>query len=292
MGLATKFNLILLPILALGFAALSYTTHSTLQDNARGDVLARAGLMMDGAAAVRSYTVEEIRPLLQLQMKRGFLPQTVPAYAATQAFLKLQEHNPDYSYKEATLNPTNPRDRAVDWEADVISLFHNHPELPEFTGERDTPSGRSQFLARPIRITNEKCLVCHSVPEAAPETMIERYGTANGFGWKMNEVVGAQIVSVPMGVSIHQAEATFRSFMMTISVVFAAIVLLLNLFLYLLVIRPIRRMSKAAEQVSMGDLGAPDFHASGRDELSVLAASFDRMRRSVENAMQMIDEKS
>lgn len=210
MRLLTKFNLILIFVLGLGFAALSWFTHTTLQANARKDVLARAGLMMDSAGAIRGYTVDEIRPLLKLQMKRAFLPQTVPAYAATQAFEQLQKGNPDYMYKEATLNPTNPRDRAVDWEADVIALFRNHADMDQFTGERDTPSGRSQFLARPIRITNEGCLTCHSVPEAAPQTMIEKYGSANGFGWQHNEVVGHRSFQCPRGVDPGGGEGTCR----------------------------------------------------------------------------------
>lgn len=292
MKLLTKFNLILFIVMGVGFAALSTLTQKALQDNARRDVLRHAGLMMDSAGAIRSYTVEEIRPLLQLQMKRAFLPQTVPAYAATQAFLKLQKTNPDYVYKEATLNPTNPRDRAVDWEADIITLFRNHADLTDFAGERDTPNGRSQFLARPIRITNTDCLACHSVPEAAPETMIAKYGTANGFGWQHNEVVGAQVVSVPLEVAIHQAESTHASFMIMLSGVFSAIVLFLNLFLYFFVIRPVRKMSRTAEAISMGDLSAPEFPAKGRDELSALGASFNRMRRSIENAIQLIDEKA
>ena len=290
MRLLTKFNLILIFVLGLGFAALSWFTHTTLQANARKDVLARAGLMMDSAGAIRGYTVDEIRPLFKLQMKRAFLPQTVPAYAATQAFEQLQKGNPDYMYKEATLNPTNPRDRAVDWEADVIALFRNHADMDQFTGERDTPSGRSQFLARPIRITNEGCLTCHSVPEAAPQTMIEKYGSANGFGWQHNEVVGAQIVSVPLEVSIQEAEKAHAAFMIALIAVFASIVVLLNLFLYFLVVRPIRRMSDAAEAISMGDLSGPEFRESGSDELSVLGGSFNRMRRSIQNAMQLISE--
>lgn len=292
MKLLTKFNLILFVVMGVGFAALSTITQTALQDNARRDVLRHAGLMMDSAGAIRSYTVDEIRPLLTLQMKRAFLPQSVPAYAATEAFLKLQKNNPEYVYKEATLNPTNPRDRAVDWEADVITLFRNQADLTEFTGERDTPNGRSQFLARPIRITNSDCLTCHSVPEAAPETMIAKYGVANGFGWQHNEIVGAQIVSVPLEVAIHQAESTYASFMVTLSGVFSAIVLLLNLFLYFFVLRPVRRMSHTAEAISMGDLSAPEFTERGSDELSALGASFNRMRRSIENAIHLIDEKA
>jgi protein-histidine pros-kinase len=292
MGLATKFNLILIPVLALGFYVLSTLTHTTLQENAKVDIVTRAGLMMDSAGAVRAYTVEEIKPLLVTQLRHKFLPQSVPAYAATQAFMRLHKHNPDYSYKEATLNPTNPVNRAVDWESDVIQMFRNNDKLDEFAGARDTPEGRSQFLARPIRITNPDCLTCHSLPQNAPSTMLKQYGRANGFGWKMNEVVGAQIVSVPMEVAIHQADSAYRSFMTVLSIVFVAIIVLANLFLHFLVVRPIRRMSKTAEQLSTGDMSAPEFTERGHDEVSVLAASFNRMRRSLDNAMKLIEEQA
>ena len=36
--------------------------------------------------------------------------------------------------------------------------------------------------------------------------MLDLYGIANGFGWKMNEIIGAQIVSVPMTVPIAARE--------------------------------------------------------------------------------------
>ena len=68
---------------------------------------------------------------------------------------------------EATLNPTNLRDRATDWEGDMMQQFRNDPQTREIIGERDTPMGRSLYLARPIT-AEAKCLVCHSVPAAAP----------------------------------------------------------------------------------------------------------------------------
>lgn len=288
MGLTAKFNLILITVLGLGFGAIGSVTHRTLYDNAYHEVLEQAGLMMESAMAVRGYTVDEIRPLLAMQIKRSFLPQTVPAYAATQSFMKLHEKNPEYTYKEATLNPTNPRDRAVDWEADIISMFHNQPDLKEFVGERETPKGRSLYLTRPIRITNEACLTCHSTPDAAPATMIERYGSANGFGWQLDEVVGAQIVSIPMGVPVSKADRTFRLFMTVLAVTFTGILLLVNVLLRITVISPIQAMSRTADAVSRGKADAPEIRVKGKDELAVLASSFNRMRRSLDKAMSML----
>lgn len=119
MSLTTKFNLVLIAVFSLGLTVSGFISYSILQDNARNEVVARAGLMMESALAVRGYTVDEIRPLLAEQMKKEFLPQTVPAYAATRSFNKMREKHPDYAYKEATLNPTNPQDRPVAWEEEI-----------------------------------------------------------------------------------------------------------------------------------------------------------------------------
>lgn len=289
MGITVKFNLILVTVLGAGFAVIGLTTHRTLYDNAYHEVLGQAGLMMDSAMAVRGYTFDEIRPLLTGGLDESFLPQIVPAYAATQSFMRLHEHNPEYIYKEAALNPTNPRNRAVDWETDIISMFQNQPQLGEFTGERETPSGRSLYLSRPIRVGDQACLTCHSTPEVAPVSMLQRYGNANGFGWDMHKVVGAQIVSVPMDVPIAKAQATFNFIMAVLAAVFVAVVLLVNLLLRLTVIGPIQKMSQTANAVSQGKSDAPEFATRGRDEIAVLAASFNRMRRSLDRAMAMLD---
>src|SRR5882757_6617198 len=150
MNLLVRINLVLGATLALAALALSYGCWSLLQVNAKREVLREAALMMDSALATRTYTTAEILPLLESRVKTEFLPQSVPFYAATQNFLKLREQHPEYSYKEATLNPTNLRDRATDWETDLIQQFRNDPMTREAVGERDTPMGRSLYRARPI----------------------------------------------------------------------------------------------------------------------------------------------
>lgn len=290
MKLVVKFNMVLIGVLALGLLLIGTLSYRILQQNARNEIVERAGMMMEAALAVRSYTVSEIRPLLALQMKTTFLPQTVPAYAATQAFTKLRKTHQEYTYKEATLNPTNPRDRASDWEADIIQEFRNRGEKKEIVGVRETPTGATLYLARPIQITDGGCLVCHSTVEAAPKTMLALYGEANGFGWKLNEIVGAQVVSVPMSVPIAQAERAFQTFMGSLVGVFILIVVVLNVMLRLIVINPVTRMSQIADEVSRGQMQAPEFSEKGSDEISLLGASFNRMRRSLEKAMKMLGE--
>jgi len=290
MSLRLKFNLILGFASLLGVLVSGLLAHHFLQQNAREEVLDSARIMLESARAVRGYTVAEIRPLLELQQKRQFLPQTVPAYSARIYINKLQKQYPNYSYKEATLNPTNPVDRAAGWEVDVVDWFRNRPDVEELVGERDTPIGRFMYLSHPIQITNEACLVCHSTPANAPPTMIDKYGSANGFGWKLNEVVGAQIVSVPMSLPLQRAEAMSRTFMASMIAAFVLIGLLLNVLLHLVVIKPVKNIADNANRVSKGALDVAELEVKGKDEISSLAQSFNRMHHSLANANKKLDE--
>jgi protein-histidine pros-kinase len=289
MGLRLKFNLVLLAVFGLGLLASGYLSYTLLERNARDEVSRNAGLMMEAALAIRSYTIEQVRPNLELQLMRVFLPQSVPAYAATETLNTLHKKYSDYGYKEATLNPTNPRNRAGDWETDLIRVFRESPDTTELVGERDTPTGRSLYIARPIQIKNPACLTCHSVPAAAPATMITLYGTANGFGWKPNEIVGAQIVSVPMALPIRNARSAFLTFMGSLTAVFALAFVALNVMLTRIIVRPVARMSAAADQVSVGNFEVPEFVETGKDEIAQLGRAFNRMRRSLHTAMKMIE---
>jgi HAMP domain-containing protein len=284
-----RINLILLAAFALGMFAISMVVTSMLQENATREVLAQAGLMLDSAAAIRSYTETEVGPLLDDKMISVFRPQSVPFYAATQNFLMLHKEHPDYAYKEATLNPTNPRDRATDWEADIVQRFRNDAASREVTGVRDTPLGRTLFMARPIRV-EPGCLGCHSLPSAAPATMLARYGRDNGFGWQPNEIVGAQIISVPFASAESSASRVRRGVLAALAVMLASVLLIVNAALYVLVIRPLRGIARIADQVSLGNVPAAEFPTGGGREITALAAAFNRMRRSLDKALRMLGD--
>jgi protein-histidine pros-kinase len=289
MGLRAKFNLVLLAAFVVGLALAAAVSHRLIQDNARREVVQEAALIIAQATAVRGYTVNEVRPLLAEQMKRRFLPHTVPSWAAQTTLRAMTAQFPDYSYKEAALNPTNTADRAADWEADIISEFQRTATLKEYSTTRDTPTGPILSVAKPIRITDKDCLSCHTSASVAPATMVDLYGETNGYGWKLGEIVGAQIVSVPMRVALDRANELFLVYLAGMAAVFGITLLLLNLVLHFVIIRPIRRISEIAERVSLGDNDAPEFAGGRRDEISSLAQSFNRMRRSLANAMQLLE---
>jgi len=288
-NLVWKFNAALLAIFILGFALATYVSYRVLQSNAREEVLQHARIMMEAASSSRTYTNTQVKPLLETQLKYRFLPQSVFAYAATEQFNDMRKKHPDYSYKEATLNPTNPRDRAADWEVDVINGFRQTPTRLESFGERDTPEGRTMYLARPIQIKDPACVVCHSTPDAAPRTMIETYGSVNGFGWKVNDIIGAQVVSVPTAVPLQRANYVFKIFGISLAAIFIFTIVMLNVMLYWFVTRRVKRLARLADEVSLGNLDAGDFRTRSHDEIGVLTEALGRMKTSMVQAIKMLE---
>jgi HAMP domain-containing protein len=289
-SIATKFNLVLTSIFAIGFVAAGLSANLLLKDNAREETLQNARFLLESALSVRSYTLKQIAPLLVTQMKYEFHPQSVPSYSATENLNTILKSYPEFTFKEATLNPTNPRDRPSDWEADIVQKMRGDTTLKEIVGERETAIGRALYIARPLQIKDGACLACHSTADAAPKTMTEIYGSNNGFGWKLNEVVGAEVISVPMTVPLQRADAIFKTFMLFLFAVFVFAFVALNVMVHFFVTRRITDLANKADQVSMGKFDVDEFDVKGSDELSALAISFGRMRTSLTSALKMLEE--
>ena len=242
---------------------------------------------MESAAGARKYTSEQITPLLEDRIQHRFYPQAVSAYAAKRSLDVVHTKFPEYSYREAALNPTNPQDRAADWEADLINAFRSNPARREISMERSTPTGQMIQLARPIAAASP-CLECHGEAAKAPATMVAIYGDANGFGWKANEIVAAQIVTVPMKASSERAAQITKSFLLPFVGLVLVLFVTVNLLLHFVVISPITRMASTAEAISMGKIETPEYRYGGVDEIGRLASSFTRMHRSIVEAFRML----
>jgi protein-histidine pros-kinase len=289
MGLRAKFNLILISVFLVGYIGSLVFIDQLTRQYARQEISFNAELMLKSVEAVRHYNGKEVKPLLIDRLTETFLPQSVPSYAVQRTVAELNKDYPDYSYKDAVLNPTNPRDRAADWEADIIRFFREHPDQKLVQGTRDTPTGPVLYLTHPIRLSDPNCLSCHTSAATAPASMVRMYGSDNGFGWQLNDVIGAQVVSVPMRLPLERAHVILETFAAVLAGVFVLLLLVANIILHFVVIRPVRAMADNASSISTGNMDTPELQVSGNDEIATLARSFNRMHRSLLNAMKMIE---
>ncbi len=287
-GIRLKLNLVLLAVAVIGVGLFALISGPFLTEQARQEVLVRSRIMTAAGIGIRQYTSQEVAPLLNHPKADKFDPQAIGAYAAVKSFAVVHNDFPDYNLSVASLNPFNPANRAKDWQADIINELRDNPAKTEVITVRETPTGRVLTLSRPI-IAAQSCLSCHDSPDVAPLAMLAAYGKQNGFGFKLNEVMAIQIVSVPMTVPLENGRKTLYLFMALLAVVFALIILLTNLLMSFSIIRPILRMSQVAGDVSMGKTNVEEYVKGGSDEVASLSVSLNRMKRSVDEAIKLLD---
>ncbi|WP_013324664.1 c-type heme family protein [Gloeothece verrucosa] len=293
--LGAKLNLLLLSIFIIIVFLSGLLISKILEKNAEQVITDKAFLLIETMGSVRNYTSNEVNPELapRLETEAQFLPQTVPGYSARQVFedLRNRPEYRDFFYKEATLNPTNLRDKADEFEGNIVEEFRQNASLKEKVGFRSLPGGDIFYIARPISVSKESCLRCHSTPEAAPKSQLATYGDQNGFGWKMNEIVGAKMVSVPATNVFERARQLQIVVIGVLSVFLLIAILLINLFLRLTITNPLTKMAQLAKKVSTGDMSV-EFKHNSQDEIGILAASLNRMKVSLQIAMNMIESES
>jgi protein-histidine pros-kinase len=292
MKIRWKVDLAMCGAFVVGLGLAGTSAYEILTKNAIEDAVQDARIMIEAASAIRSYTAQSIKPLLEQQMKVQFLPHSIPSFAAQTNLKMVRTKLPEYSYREPTLNPINISDRAGDWEADIINDFRSDANKKETVVTRDTAGGRFVILARPLRVASQACLSCHSTAENAPATLVALYGSQNGFGWKLGDVVGAQVVSIPLVVPLDRAYQALFWFMIALVVTFLVIIIVVDLLLRFVVVMPVIEISKMANSVSMGMLDTPEYIRETNDEIGTLSMSFNRMRRSLQKAMKMLNEQS
>jgi HAMP domain-containing protein len=293
--LESKFNIWLSIVFIVGSLLTSTLLFQILEQNAETEVANKAKLIVQTMNSVRDYTTSNIQPLLEarLEVEPAFIPETVPAFSATEVFQKLRK-NPDYRsffYKEATLNPTNLRDKVDSFENTLVERFRHEPATQELSGFQEVLGGRLFYIARPLTIKKDSCLRCHSTPDRAPKSQIATYGSENGFGWKLGEIVAAQVISVPAEEVLNNAQSALKLIMGVLLGVFGAILLTINYLLRRTVIHPIRKMVKNAEAVSLGDMDA-EFNHQSPDEIGLLATAFNRMKSSLQISINLLERRN
>jgi hypothetical protein len=289
-NLRAKFTIMLVLVFLGGIVLSAAVLIQALQRRAEGEVTSKGLLLLQTMNAVRYYTSTHVNPLLapQLETETEFISESVPAFSAREVFERLRTDTTyqDFYYKEATLNPTNPRNRADDFEIELIARFKTDPATTELSGFRTLFDQRVFYNARPIKISNESCLQCHGALADAPASLVTTYGGQGGFGWALDEIVGAQIIYVPAADVSEIAGSSFILVMAVFLVVFSLSVLLLNRLLNRNVVQPVGLLAALSNKIARGEAEENDANALNplarqTDELGQLARVFRRMALEV-----------
>ena len=291
--ISTKFNLLVILMFIIGIILSGSVFWGTLEHRAEAEISSKALIVMETLNGVRNYTQDRVRPLLseRIETESKFTPETVPNFAAREVFEYFRK-NPDYArylYKDAAPNPTNLRDRADEFETQLVQKFRS-TDSSQQSGWREFYEGEVFYVARPLSLEKQSCLECHSTPSKAPQSLLATYGTENGFGWELNQIVASQIIYVPADEVLKSVRRSFVSTLGILAATFILIIFALNFLLKRFVIRRIQKIARTAQAISHGDMKA-DFQEDSKDEIGVLVMAFNRMKYSVEVAMKLLDKK-
>lgn len=291
--IGTKFNLFLMLVFIIGISLSGAALSTVLEQRAEDEVTYQATILMQTINSVRNYTQDHVNPLLapRLETESAFIPEAIPTFSVREVFenFRQNEEYKNFFYKDAAINPTNLRDKADSFETELVEYFRNHPQIKESSGFRNLPEGKVFYIARPFIITKQQCLQCHSTPNIAPKSLLTSYGSEGGFGWKLNDIVAAQMVSVPAAEVFASAHRSFALVMGILICIFTLVVILINFLLKNTVIQRIKKISKTAQEVSTGKTHA-DFEEKANDEIGALAVAFNRMKSSLEIAIKLLNQ--
>ena len=268
-------------LLVGGFGA-----YFALRGQAFDEAARESRLLLNTAMAIRNYTITRIAPKLSDVAVEDFHAETVPSFAAQSVFAEVTDQDIAYTYREVALNPTNPDDLPVPFETALINRFRQDETLLERMGTWSTEGSELFFLARPIRIEAEACLACHSTPDAAPSAMIAQYGTSNGFGWELGEVIGIQIVTVPIREEMRGAYELVLMMAGGLLVIFLVAYALLSGTIHRHLVLPLQALAARAEDASVGADGGDPLPEDGAEELRSLSRAITRLQTSLAKALR------
>ena len=140
-----KFNTLLIIAFIFGIILSGVTLSNLLYQRAQHEISIQAELLMETMNSLRIYTNDNVNPWLRPKLAdvSEFIPEAIPTFAVKQVSRHLSQ-SPAYnnfSYKDATLNPTNREDKADEFETKLIEEFKLHPERLEITGFRPFANG-------------------------------------------------------------------------------------------------------------------------------------------------------
>lgn len=295
MKIGTKVNLILIIVFLIGILISGTALSNVLTNKAEEEVNSQAFILMQVANSVRQYTNDRVQPLLlpQLDTQEQFIPEAIPTFSVREMFGFFRENKEyrNYIYKDATLNPVNLRDKADEFETDIVQRFRQEAGLENLSGFRTIFGEKLFYSARPFKVQHKSCLRCHSDPESAPKSQLATYGKEHGFGWKLNEIIASQIIYVPSEKIFQNARLSIYLILGVLGLIFIAIVIVIDILLKKIVLRRIKKIAQVAEKASVGDMDA-NFGKQDQDEIGVLAEAFNRMKYSLEIAIKLLNNNS
>jgi HAMP domain-containing protein len=289
MGIRAKFITIISVLSLLATIAIGCTSYVLSRQNALADAKSKGEMLFNYIEASGTFFGKYQRPLVDelLVDKERFIPELMSRFVVKRMEYDIfAETQKGYQFKQATIDPLWPDNKADANELEIIEYFANNPNVKDKEGIIEKDGEQFFYAAKPVAVDKPFCLDCHSDPALAPKEQREIYGTENGYNWKMNEMVGTSMIYISVSEALATARASaLKIFLIGIGSLLVTIACIW-VFFDRAVVGPIVRLSETSKNISIGKNLCDSVHSDAKDEIGVLANSIDRLRISVNKLLK------
>lgn len=289
MGIRAKFIIIISVLSLLATIAIGYTSYMLSRQNALADAKSKGEMLFSYINASSKFFSKYQKPRIDelVTDKDKFIPELMSRFVVTRMEYDLfSETQKGYQFKQATIDPLWPDNKADAEELKIIQYFASNPSAKNKEGIIERDGEQFFYAAKPVRIEQDFCLDCHGTPDTAPKEQQDIYGTEHGYNWKLNDTVSASMVYVSITHALATAQqSALKIFFIGIGCLLVTIICIW-VFLDRGVVGPIIRLSETAKNISIGKNLCDSAHSDTKDEIGVLANSIDRLRISVNKLLK------
>jgi len=286
LGIRAKFISMLAVLGMVALVGIGYGAYQFSINNSMKEADTKARIIDAYIKATRQYFNTVQQPLInELVEKDRFYPEIMSGFAITRRTVDLisAEQLKGFMFRQVSVNPHHPPNKADKFEQDLINKFKSNPRKEELVGTTTRSGELYYYTSRPIKMENQECLNCHLVPDKAPKDLVEVYGTS-GFDakYKIGDTFGAYVVYVPLAPAVAAAkEQALILFAAGATMMFLGL-LFIYVFLDQRIVKPIMELCSRTEEVSVGrNLDKSLMSGKMKDEVESLARSIDRLRISL-----------
>ncbi len=283
-------------VLCLSFAAVASigtASYKFSTSNAVDVAKEKGDIIFNYIMAQRDFFRLEQRSLaMEIVEHDRFYPTLMSGFVVTRStWDRFKENLPGYMFKQATIDPLFPANKADEDELNIISEFKASESTKRLEGIINKKGEDFYYIATPIKITKKGCLRCHGNPAKAPKDQIEIYGTEHGYNWKMGDTVATFIVYVSLDKAVAKARKTSMILVSIAAGIILVLVIFIWVFINFVVVNPILKLSTRAEQVSLGRNLKETISHRTDDEIGHLASAINRLRISLLKILQRVEKK-
>ena len=288
MGIRMR-SIVVMGILGLlAIVVIGVTSYKLSVNNALGEAKVKSNIILNYAMATMKFMKTVQKPLVtELIEADRFYPELMSGFVTARGTFEIfNKSYPGYIFKQATIDPLNPYNKADQDERKMIDEFRRNPGMKSSEGHLVKNGEEVFYFAQPISIDSKGCLTCHGNPADAPKDQLEIYGSDNGYNWKMNDTVAAFVIYIPTAAAIAAAKNLSVTLMLIGAGGIILILLIIWVFLDRTVVLPIVQLAKRTENFSLGENLDEPIETRSKDEIGALAHAIERLRISLSKLLK------